>query len=189
MIYSCNFYVIIITNCLPIICQSASFFYYIGYCCCSNQLFYPIFFQSLPIWSSALHNQFTNDCQKIAEPALPIIALVISSLLVANILPITNLPMPLGNLPIAANSLPMVPIGSAIRDTTTLSRWEERNLYLQNGPFQNFQKFFQELSWEVRTSKIVRTLGQLFLKFSWFLRYNVVNLFLFSPFYNFSPIT
>ena len=39
-------------------------------------------------------------------------ALVISSPLVANVLPIINLPMTLENLPIAANGLPMVPIGN-----------------------------------------------------------------------------
>ena len=39
-------------------------------------------------------------------------ALGISSPLVANVLPIINLPMALGNLPIAANGLPLVPIGN-----------------------------------------------------------------------------
>ena len=34
--------------------------------------------------------------------------------MVANILPIINLPMTLGNLPIAANGLPLVPIGNDI---------------------------------------------------------------------------
>ena len=43
-------------------------------------------------------------------------ALVISSPLVANILPITNLPMASENLPIAANVLPLVPIGNDIRN-------------------------------------------------------------------------
>ena len=63
------FYVVIIaTNCSPIICQSVSFFYYIGHIVavstnCSNLLYIPVFYQSLPIWSSALHNQFTNDYQ------------------------------------------------------------------------------------------------------------------------------
>ena len=31
--------------------------------------------------------------------------------------------------------------------TTKLSRGERPDLFLQSGPFQNFQKFFQELSW------------------------------------------
>ena len=31
--------------------------------------------------------------------------------------------------------------------TAILSRGEGPNLFLQGGPFQNFQKFFQELSW------------------------------------------
>ena len=44
--------------------------------------------------------------------SLPIIVLVIISPLVANVLPIINLPMALGNLPIAANGLPLVPIGN-----------------------------------------------------------------------------
>ena len=39
------------------------------------------------------------------------IALIIYSSLVANDLPIINLPMAMGNLPIAANGLPLVPIG------------------------------------------------------------------------------
>ena len=43
-------------------------------------------------------------------------ALVISSPLVANILPITNLPMASENLSIAANVLPLVPIGNDIWD-------------------------------------------------------------------------
>ena len=34
--------------------------------------------------------------------------------MVANVLPIINLPMTLGNLPIAANGLPLVPIGNDI---------------------------------------------------------------------------
>ena len=34
--------------------------------------------------------------------------------MVANVLPIINLPMALGNLPIAANGLPLVPIGNDI---------------------------------------------------------------------------
>ena len=41
-------------------------------------------------------------------------ALVISSLLVANVLPIINLPMTLKNLPIATNGLPLVPIDNDI---------------------------------------------------------------------------
>ena len=69
-----------------------------------------MFYQSLPIWPSALHIQFTNDYQKFANSSLPIIALVNSSPLVANVLPIINLPMALGNLPIAANGLPLIPI-------------------------------------------------------------------------------
>ena len=71
-----------------------------------------MFYQSLPIWSGALHNQFTNDYQEIANTSLPIIALVISSLLVANVLPIINLPTTLENLPIASNGLPLVPVGN-----------------------------------------------------------------------------
>ena len=31
--------------------------------------------------------------------------------------------------------------------TTTLSREQGPDLFLQRGPFQNFHKFFQELSW------------------------------------------
>ena len=45
---------------------------------------------------------------------LPIIALVISFPMVANVLPIINLPMALGNLPIASYGLPLVPIGNDI---------------------------------------------------------------------------
>ena len=41
--------------------------------------------------------------------------MVISSPLVANILPIINLPMALGNLPTAATGLPLVPIGNDIQ--------------------------------------------------------------------------
>ena len=49
---------------------------------------------------------------QFANSSLPIIALVISSPLVAIVLPIINLLMTLGNLPIAANGLPLVPIGN-----------------------------------------------------------------------------
>ena len=73
-----------------------------------------MFYQSLPIWPSALHIQFTNDYQWFANLSLPIIALVISSPLVANVLAIINLPMTLGNLPIAADGLPLVLIGNDI---------------------------------------------------------------------------
>ena len=73
-----------------------------------------MFYQSLPVWHSALHIQFTNDYQEFANSSLPIIALVISSPLVANVLPIINLSMILGNLPIAANGLPLVSIGNCI---------------------------------------------------------------------------
>ena len=45
---------------------------------------------------------------------LPIIALIIFSPLVANVLPIIKLPMTLRNLPIAANGLPLVPVGKDI---------------------------------------------------------------------------
>ena len=31
--------------------------------------------------------------------------------------------------------------------TATLSRGEGPDLFLQSGPFQNFHKFFQELTW------------------------------------------
>ena len=74
-----------------------------------------MFYQSLTIWYKALHNQFTNDYQWIANTSLPIIALVISSPLVANVLPIIDLPMALGNLPIAGNGLPLVPLGNDMR--------------------------------------------------------------------------
>ena len=37
-----------------------------------------------------------------------------SSLLLANVLPIINLPIALGNLPTSANDLPLVPIGNDI---------------------------------------------------------------------------
>ena len=48
--------------------------------------------------------------------------MVISSPLVANVLPIINLPMALGNLPIAANGLQLVPIGN---DTwAVVNHWE-----------------------------------------------------------------
>ena len=73
-----------------------------------------MFYQSLPIWASALPIQFTNYYQQFANSSLPIIALVISSPLVANVSPIINLPMTLGNLPIAAYGLPLVPIGNDI---------------------------------------------------------------------------
>ena len=42
--------------------------------------------------------------------------MVISSQLVANVLPIINLPLALKNLPIAANGLPLVPIGNDMRE-------------------------------------------------------------------------
>ena len=42
-------------------------------------------------------------------------ALVISSLLVANVLPIINLLMAMENLPIAANGILLVPIGNDMR--------------------------------------------------------------------------
>ena len=29
----------------------------------------------------------------------------------------------------------------------TLSRWKGSDLFLQSGPFKNFHKFFQELTW------------------------------------------
>ena len=45
---------------------------------------------------------------------LPIIALVISSPLVASVLPIIKLSMALENLPMAANGLPLVPIHNDI---------------------------------------------------------------------------
>ena len=38
--------------------------------------------------------------------------MIIPSPLVANVLPIINLPMGLANLPIAANGLPLVPMGN-----------------------------------------------------------------------------
>ena len=48
--------------------------------------------------------------------------MVISSPLVANVLPIINLPMALGNLPIAANGLQLVPIDN---DTKAMvNHWE-----------------------------------------------------------------
>ena len=45
--------------------------------------------------------------------------MAISSPLVANVLPIINLPMALGNLPIASNGLPLVPIGNDIQVVMT----------------------------------------------------------------------
>ena len=74
-----------------------------------------MFYQSLPIWLDALI-QFTNDYHWFANASL-IIALVNSSPLVAHVLPITNLPMALGNLPIAANGLLLVPIGNNMQDS------------------------------------------------------------------------
>ena len=74
-----------------------------------------MFYQSLPIWLDALI-QFTNDYHWFANTSL-IIALVNSFPLVAHVLPITNLPMALGNLPIAANGLLLVPIGNNMQDS------------------------------------------------------------------------
>ena len=58
---------------------------------------------------------FTYLVYQFANTSLLIITLVISCPLVANVLPIINLPMSLENLPIASNGLPLVPIGSDIR--------------------------------------------------------------------------
>ena len=65
--------------------------------------------------------------------------MVFSSPLVANVLPIVNLPMALGNLPIAANGLSLVPIGTDIREkandkflrvTLTLRDKHQHSVYL-----------------------------------------------------------
>ena len=40
----------------------------------------------------------------------------------ANVLPIINLLLALGNLPIAANGLPLVPIGDVIENTFALMK-------------------------------------------------------------------
>ena len=45
-----------------------------------------MFYQLLPAWLSALHNQFTNDYQKIKNTPLSIIVLAFSSPLAANVL-------------------------------------------------------------------------------------------------------
>ena len=74
-----------------------------------------MFYQLLPIWSSASHKQFNNDYQYIVNISFPIIELVILSPLVANVLPIINSAMALKNLPIAANGLPLVPIDNNIQ--------------------------------------------------------------------------
>ena len=52
----------------------------------------------------------------MTNTSLSIIALVVSSLMVASVLPIINLPMALRNLPIAVNGLPLVAIGNDILD-------------------------------------------------------------------------
>ena len=108
-----QFLCIIIANCLPIICQSVSSFYYIAHivAIATN-------------YSNLLYQCFTNHYQSDPElyitslpmitNNLPIITLVISSPLVANVLSIINLPMSLENSAIAANGLPLVPIGNDI---------------------------------------------------------------------------
>ena len=104
---------IIIANCLPIICQSVSYFYNIVHivAIATN-------------YCNLLYQRFTNHYQSDPElyitslpmitNNLPIITLVISSPLVANVLSIINLPMSLENSAIAANGLPLVPIGNDI---------------------------------------------------------------------------
>ena len=54
--------------------------------------------------------------------------MVVSSPLIANVLPIINLPVALGNLPIAANGLPLVPIGNDVRVVGRFHWW---SLYLR----------------------------------------------------------
>ena len=49
--------------------------------------------------------------------------------------------------------------------------------YFNNNLFISFWKNFRYTLFHIRTSKI----GPLFLKFSWFLGYIILNLFLFSP--------
>ena len=77
--------------------------------CCTNVL--PIITNL-----SQCFTLFTNDYQKFANTSLPIIALVISSSLVASVL--INLPMALGNLPAAANALPLVLIGNDTQESS-----------------------------------------------------------------------
>ena len=109
-----QFLCIIIGNCLPIICQSALSFYYI-----------PDIVAIATNYSNLLYHCFANHYQSdqvLYISSLPMIinnspihhyqSLVISSPLVANVLPIINLAMALGNLPISTNGLPLVPIGN-----------------------------------------------------------------------------
>ena len=55
--------------------------------------------------------------------------------MVANVLPIINLPMALGNLPIAANDLSLVPLGNDIQGPPTVG----------GGDFDFLEKVFEGL--------------------------------------------
>ena len=59
-------------------------------------------------YSNLTYQCFTNHYQ-FNPLSLPVIALLIFSSLTANVLPVINLPLAMGNLPIAANGLPIVP--------------------------------------------------------------------------------
>ena len=54
-------------------------------------------------------------------------ALVISFPQVANVLPIIDLPMVMENLPIAANGLPLVPIGNDMWEYFSESKWSSKS--------------------------------------------------------------
>ena len=56
--------------------------------------------------------------------------------MIANVLPIINLPMALGNLPIAANGLSLVPLGNDIQGPPTVGG---------GGDFDFLEKVFEGL--------------------------------------------
>ena len=104
---SCNYHYQLLTNHLPI---SPTVFITLAIIVAVTTDYSNLMYQCFTShYKSDLVIYITN-LPMITNTSLAIIALVISSPLVANVLPITNLPMVIENLPIAANGLPMVPI-------------------------------------------------------------------------------
>ena len=79
------------------------------------------------LWCFILQLPLKNKDKK--EPTIP------------HINPETNPPPPIVNVVCYYLSL-----GTSF-GAATLSRGKEPDLFLQSGPLQNFQKFFQELTW------------------------------------------